>query len=743
MRLLKIAGIVVLILFLPSASGQQQEPVETSIVEQAERRLMQIDVTVRGPKATLAELTERDFRLTVGRDNIDEFVLDQVCIGDGIEGFDLSDPEVKVAVPKLRTLLYFDQTHLTSRGRRRSIELAQELIPRLLASGLSEAMIVSASRQLKLVSEWSSDADALIATLNELLDDTSQISMWANQEDLRVDRMMAAIDRVTELTQVQMRDTRQELAWSEQRENMAKGIIASQTTLFGGTPAADPSAAFDAEQELIGAQGEASLDSIKKMARVVARDLSREEASHTAGGLSMFSAALAHMEGYAPPKAIIYFADTMRANAGDFYIGLVQSSEDIGRLSSSQPGGVALSRGNYVSEFQQSIDLATEKGVRLYTVQGRGLTPAVDARTQGGSARAIDPGASRARYKDAENALVGFARETGGKSFLGAADATQIASRILDDLSCLFVLSFHALDQKEDRSTPVWIEIDKPGIELQYRPRLIALSEKARTRIRLASAFWSGDRSRESARVVAVPTGFEKGKYTVLVQFAIPGSPIAGSDWDMGLTAVFGGTRTQATSGRVAVNQPGLPLIFEAEMRFKPGEFTITAVAENNDHGQVISTKIDGTLPNPDDEEPFVASVVMLQRANGAFVRGEATKTSGSLAHGDEHWLSPDRPVGILALVCGNKRAGSVTAGRSLEGASEVSFDTVEHDFTEERCALLVDSIDANVLTSGRFSYAIDLNRGEETVAESLRDFLVVSKEEISLAKKEPGGPGE
>ena len=163
----------------------------------------------------------------------------------------------------------------------------------------------------------------------------------------------------------------------------------------------------------------------------------------------MFSAALAHMEGYAPPKAIIYFADTMRANAGDFYIGLVQSSESVGRLSGSQPGGaVTLSKGNYVSEFQQSIDLATEKGVRLYTVQGRGLTPAVDARTQGGSARAIDPGASRARFKDAENALVGFARETGGKSFLGAADATQIASRILDDLSCLFVLSFHALDLK-------------------------------------------------------------------------------------------------------------------------------------------------------------------------------------------------------------------------------------------------------------------------------------------------------
>nr|NIM61507.1 hypothetical protein [Acidobacteriota bacterium] len=302
--------------------------------------------------------------------------------------------------------------------------------------------------------------------------------------------------------------------------------------------------------------------------------------------MSLFGAALDHLEGYAPPKAVLYFADTMRANAGDFYIGLVQSSEKVGRLSGDRPqGAVTLSKGNYVSQFQQSIDIATEKGVRFYTVQGRGLTPVSDARTSGGALRSIDLAASRARFKDAENALSGLARETGGKSFLGAADAGRIAARILDDLSCLFVLSFRALDLKEDRSTPVWIEVEKPGVELQYRPKLIALSEAAKEKARLAAAFWSGDRSRESARVIALPTGFEKGKYTVLVQFAIPGSAIAGSDWDMGLTAVLGETRAMDASGRVAVNQPGLPIVFEAEMRFKPGDYTITAVAENNEHG--------------------------------------------------------------------------------------------------------------------------------------------------------------
>ena len=734
MKSLKTVLVASLVLILPLTSGQQQQPVDTDLVEQTERRLMQIDVTVRGSAEALAELTEKDFKLAVGREDIEEFVLDRVCIDGSIEGFDLSDPEIAAAAPKLRTLLFFDQTHLTSIGRRRSIELAQDLIPELLESGSSEAMIVSASRQLKVVSQWSSDADALVATLQELLEDPAQVSGWADQEDARVDRMMAAIDRVSEFSQDQMRTSNAALNDNAKRamENISPGA------LFGGAGARDQVRADESERQQLQAEGEAAIDSFKQIARVVARDLSREEASRTSGGLSLFSAALEHMEGFAPPKAIVYFADTMRANAGDFYIGLVQASENVGKLSGQRPdGAVTLSKGNYVSEFQQTIDQATEKGVRLYTVQGRGLTPAIAARSRGGASRAPDPQASRARFKDAENALSGFARETGGKSFLGAADASQIASRILDDLSCLFVFSFHAIDLREDRSTSVWIEIDKPGVELQYRPKLIALSEQARNRMKLANAFWSGDRSHENARVLAIPTGFEKGKYTVLVQFAVPGNTISGSNWDMGLTAVLDGSRTLEASGRVAINQPGLPLVFEAEMRLKPGDYAITAVAKNNAHDAVISTRIDGSLPDPDKSDPFVASVVMLQRTPGAFVRGEATKTAGSLAHADQHWLRPDRPAGILALVCGNKRAEPLTVTRSLEGASQVLFNPVELEFSQERCGLLIDSIDAGVLTSGRFSYAVDLNRESETVLQTVRDFLVVSEEEIRLAGKE------
>jgi len=55
-----------------------------------------------------------------------------------------------------------------------------------------------------------------------------------------------------------------------------------------------------------------------------------------------------------------------------------------------------------------------------------------------------------------------------------------------------------------------------------------------------------------------------------------------------------------------------------------------------------------------------------------------------------------------------------------------VSFDAVELDFGQERCALLVDKIEGDVLTSGRFSYTVDLSRGANKVGESSREFLVV-----------------
>ena len=85
--------------------------------------------------------------------------------------------------------------------------------------------------------------------------------------------------------------------------------------------------------------------------------------------------------------------------------------------------------------------------------------------------------------------------------------------------------------------------------------------------------------------------------------------------------------------------------------------------------------------------------------------------------------------------MCGSKRADAVRAGRSLKGASEVSFDAIELDFGQGRCALLVDTIKGDVLTSGRFSYTVVLNRGANKVGGSSREFLVVLPNQIAASR--------
>jgi len=733
------ASALVLIALVTVAGFAQEaddEPIETGLVEQAERRLTQIDVTVRGPLEAVEELSAEAFRLTIGRNEIENFDLDRVCVdspGPVVGPSASADGE---AAPTLRTLLYFDQIHLTSEGRRRSIELARELIPKLLKTRSSEVMIVSAGRRLEVVAEWSGEPDRLVVALDELANDPEQVSTWSDEETHRVDRMMAAVDRVTEISDMEM--------WNSHFEGRGSGP----------KPPAEYSP-FDGyagrQRQLAGMRRKAederntirSLESIKQIARVEARQLSRQERGRTGVGLTLFSLALGHFDNLGPPRAVVYFADTMRANPGDHYIALLEATDKVGKTVGG-PGTVTpmvLSRMNYIPEFQDAIDFASEKGVRLYTVQGRGLAPVVGARTSAGSARSPDFLAARTRFADAENALVGIARETGGKSFLGAADASSIASQILDDLTCLFVFSFDTTELASNRRLPIWIEVYRPGIELKYRPRLIALDEEARQEARLAGAFLTGNRSQRDARIVTIPTGYEKGAFTVLVQFAIPGADIGASDWNMGITAVVGRSRTIESSGRIVVDQPGLPLVFEAEMRFEPGDYEITAVAQNNDHGALISNRLKGHLPDPKNADPFVASVVMLQRVNGVFLRGETHKSEGSLACTSEHWLNPEQPTGILSLVCGQKRAGVFSAVRGLEGATRVEFEPVELDFVPERCTLLIDGVDAGVLTSGKFSFTVDLLNENRSVGGRLTDFLVVSRSELTRMRGEVAPP--
>ena len=76
----------------------ETEPIELGLVETTGRRLVQLDVSVRGPAASLTGLTAEEFEIVVGGRSIDEFSVDAGCgerwpvwmAGTGMRGHILS-----------------------------------------------------------------------------------------------------------------------------------------------------------------------------------------------------------------------------------------------------------------------------------------------------------------------------------------------------------------------------------------------------------------------------------------------------------------------------------------------------------------------------------------------------------------------------------------------------------------------------------------------------------------------------
>ena len=118
--------------------------------------------------------------------------------------------------------------------------------------------------------------------------------------------------------------------------------------------------------------------------------------------------------------------------------------------------------------------------------------------------------------------LKSLALETGGEAFLGGITIKKMVHRIASDLGCLYLLSFAPGDLPRDSSLRVLLRVKRPRVTAQTRGRLVIQSEQARRTSRLMAAFAAPDSAKMAGRLRAavIPTGFEDGKYTALVQIA-------------------------------------------------------------------------------------------------------------------------------------------------------------------------------------------------------------------------------
>ena len=84
-----------------------------------------------------------------------------------------------------------------------------------------------------------------------------------------------------------------------------------------------------------------------------------------------------------------------------------------------------------------------------------------------------------------------------------------------------------------------------------------------------------------------------------MVQLAAPGSPFPDSTWEMGASLVSRGEVRADTSSQLSVGPPGVPVVMETEMSFRPGPFELVMVAHDTKTDQVSSTKLEGEWPDP------------------------------------------------------------------------------------------------------------------------------------------------
>ena len=168
------------------------------------------------------------------------------------------------------------------------------------------------------------------------------------------------------------------------------------------------------------------------------------------------------MEGFRSvpaPKAIVYFADSLRARPGGHYEKLVEKELETAFVN---PTALQRRRSLTVSdaEFRKFLQDALAAGVRLYMVQGR-------VRTETGPA-----------VRDAADTLSSAAGETGGAAFLDGASDDAVAERLGRDAGCFYLLSFDASGLKKDTPLRLIVRGKSGAVKLSGQGTIVVPSKK-------------------------------------------------------------------------------------------------------------------------------------------------------------------------------------------------------------------------------------------------------------------------
>ena len=127
---------------------------------------------------------------------------------------------------------------------------------------------------------------------------------------------------------------------------------------------------------------------------------------------------LTRLSDLSTPKAVIYFADTMRSNAGEHYLAFFGERMRRDRLPLLGIHSDAAMAGN---PFDRIVNGASAQGIRFYPILSQGLVAPMNSASTSSLASTIattEPSRSNARFRQARDTLSSLARETGGYAFV-------------------------------------------------------------------------------------------------------------------------------------------------------------------------------------------------------------------------------------------------------------------------------------------------------------------------------------
>ncbi|HZN55479.1 MAG TPA: hypothetical protein VFB67_09175, partial [Candidatus Polarisedimenticolaceae bacterium] len=446
-----------------------------------------------------------------------------------------------------------------------------------------------------------------------------------------------------------------------------------------------------------------SIDALGLACVAKARWYAREERSFVLRTKDRLIHTFATIAEVPPPKAVVYFGDTLRQKAGLHYFHLPCNFEDKEVTSSEMIPSAA-------SEFDAIVEAATARGVHLFTVEAQGMT-------------SVTPhGTELERVNHAEDTLVGLAAETGGEAYIRGVRAERIASGIQARMSCPYLVSFDPGDLPKDRPLAVTLVSKIHGVSMRVPSRIVIPSESELLAARLTAAFVAPTPGvNRGLHIGLVPRGVEGGRWKASVQIRYDSSVPHRIGVDLGASVIQKGTVVAELSRSIATSGKPRPLVLDGNVSFSPGPVRVVAVVHDPESDDIVSADVEAEWPAL-NTEAVIAPIALLQGRAAAVARIDLSTLNTPIAVGPEEALDPSLWTTMQSIVCRGSAKGPLIVDRVVAGASGADFTPMKIEPDGEPCIQTLDVLKPGAMNAPMTEYRVIVRTQDRILADQKRD---------------------